>query len=370
MTSLPAETLAVLVQMLPYMLQMFAMQFVNRITLAFVGNYCPSATNVAAAALGSMYSNVTGLSIGVGMTIAVGSFCAQNHGRGASHENGVVLWHTLRGHALCFVFAFLMAVFAVEILGAVGQPEELLVPVRNFSLIMAFAYPPLWASNCISQVLNSQEMQLAGLMAQLVSSAINFGCAWSFLANGSGFLGIAVANLLGSWASFLFLIAYVALKGKQNTVWQIPSEVSQAGQLSFVSYVRVALPSAASMWAEWWAAEILAVFAGLLPGGEASVAANGLLFNTLAIFYMAFVAVSKASAMRVGFHLGSKDAASIKLTIAVSLSITTLFPVWLHWFWTSMVMRFLAFTQRIERFSLRATRQTWGWCSLCQPMRS
>jgi len=78
------------------------------------------------------------------------------------------------------------------------------------------------------------------------------------------------------------------------------------------------------MWAEWWAAEILAVFAGLLPGREASVAANGLLFNTLAIFYMAFVAVSKASAMRVGFHLGSKDAASIKLTIAVALSITTL----------------------------------------------
>merc|ERR1712014_450659 len=108
--------------------------------------------------------------------------------------------------------------------------------------------------------------------------------------------------------------------GRQDTVWRIPSDVHIKGRISFSLYIQSALPGTLSMWAEWWAAEILALFAGLL--GQHGVAANGILFNTLGLFYMTFVAVSSASMMRTGFHIGAGDVAGVRLTIAVCMSLS------------------------------------------------
>merc|ERR1711953_240260 len=91
-----------------------------------------------------------------------------------------------------------------------------------------------------------------------------------------------------------------------DVVWRVPRE-SGVTKISLSCYLREAIPSAMSLWAEWWAAEILALFAGLLPGGEVSVAANGILFNTLAIFYMTFVGVQIATQQRMGELVGAKD---------------------------------------------------------------
>jgi len=74
---------------------------------------------------------------------------------------------------------------------------------------------------------------------------------------------------------------------------------------------------AMSMWVEWWALEIMAVFAGWLPGRQTSLAAHGILFNTLIVLYMAFVAVSRACMFRVGHQVGAQDVAGIKLSIRV-----------------------------------------------------
>merc|ERR1712217_894545 len=89
--------------------------------------------------------------------------------------------------------------------------------------------------------------------------------------------------------------------------WRMPPKYTGATKISLACYLREALPSAMSLWAEWWAAEILALFAGLLPGGEISVAANGILFNTLAIFYMTFVGVQIATQQRMGELVGARD---------------------------------------------------------------
>lgn len=321
------EGKAVLKQTLPYMLQMYTTQVAKRITLAFVGYYDPSSTSIAAAALGSMYSNITGLSIGVGMTLAMISFCATNMGRGAPNENGVAVWQCARALAPCYVFSGCMAVFSPFLLGSLGQPQDLLHPVRDFTVIIVLGFPADWMGFIFNTVLASQNLQFYATLAQLLCSLINFVCAWTFLANGMGFLGVAWASVIGSWAGFLFLVAYVVVSGKQDTVWRIPEKVSKEGQVSFTGYLKVALPSAFSVWAEWWAAEVLSLFAGLLPAAKASVGANGILFNTLAIFYMTFVGVSRTGAVRVGIHMGAKNAHGMLLAIALCLSVSVLLSV-------------------------------------------
>jgi len=65
----------------------------------------------------------------------------------------------------------------------------------------------------------------------------------------------------------------------------------------------------------------------MLPGGTADVAANGLLFNTLAIFYMAFVGVCQTASQRVSFYIGAQDVAGVKLAVSTCVSITVFLAV-------------------------------------------
>jgi MATE family multidrug resistance protein len=299
-------------------------QFVQRVTLAFVGRYDPSTTSVAAAVLGSMYSNITGLSIGIGASMGLAQYLAANHGRDADRENGIAFWHCLRAQFFSFLFAVSMAGLSAPLLGALGQPEELLRPVQVFSLLQALAYPANWLGMAVGQALTAQEINTPQTIAQAVSSAINFSLSILFLANGFGFQGVAIANVIASWVGLFCLVAYVIATKRQETVWRIPADVDE-GKLTFSEYCREAFPGAISLWAQWWAAEILALFAGLL--GPEGVAANGVLFNTLAVFYMTFVAMGSASTFRVGFHVGAEDVGGIKIAIGVCMTFTVLLSV-------------------------------------------
>jgi len=293
------------------------MQTVTRASLAFVGHYDPSPDSIASAALGSMYASITGLSMGLGMTLAVGAYCSRNFGRECAEENGVVVRHCLAAQGLCFAFALFMAMVSEPLLDTLGQPTALLEPVRRFSVISAFAWPGTWAFTCFNTVLSSQGLQLPGVFGQSLSSGATFMLSWLFLSHGSGFLGIAVANIVAAWMGAASIALYVIVSRRQGTVWRVPMHISAVGQLTFCEYLATALPTAFSMWVEWWAVEILAIFAGRLPGRDVALAAHGILFNTLAVVYMAFLAVSRACMLRVGQQVGAGDIPGIQRAVAV-----------------------------------------------------
>merc|ERR1712113_447534 len=81
------------------------------------------------------------------------------------------------------------------------------------------------------------------------------------------------------------------------------------------------LPSAFSLWSEWWAAELLSLLAGLLPGKDVSVGAQAILMNTNLIFYMTFVGVQTAATTRVGNLVGRKDVPRIAPSIVSGVAI-------------------------------------------------
>jgi len=311
--------------LIPNMIQIYFTMGFSRMTLGFVGNYDPVPAHIGGAALGSMYSNVTGMSIGVGATLAVGTFCAQNQGRGASSENGIVLKHARRAQAGAFAFAMVAALVSKPLLGALGQPEELLTPCMLFSVIQALGLPPVWLSFSISSALNAQMVVKPPVLISVGNSMLNFLLTWFFLATGVGYLGVAAAFSISNWTGLLAIASYVRFSGKQDVVWQIPKQPQVA--ISFKTFVATGLPSAASMWVEWWACEILAVFAGLLPSGQYAVAANGILFNTLAIAYFTYVSTQVSTSVRMGNLVGAKDVSRIPVCLAVAVSTSMLLSV-------------------------------------------
>lgn len=322
------ETCIILGILIPAMLQMYVMKFVGRVTLVFVGHYDPLPEHIAGAALGTMYSNITGLSVGLGMSLALAPLCAQNVGSGALARNGCVLRQCCRAQAGCLAFALAAALFATPALRALDQPEEVLAPVEKFSLVSVAGLPAEWLSISISTILSCQHSQAPGVNSQVLGSAVQFCLTWALMAGGAGYLGVALASSVSSWVRLLYLVLWVSHAEKQAVVWEVSPDVLEvASVMSFKTYFKVALPSAISMWSEWWAAEILALFAGLLPGGQYSIAANGLLFNTLGIFYMTFLAMQKTASLRVSHHVGGKDIQRLKISIASAMCITAFMSV-------------------------------------------
>merc|ERR550532_784927 len=108
----------------------------------------------------------------------------------------------------------------------------------------------------------------------------------------------------------------------QPTVWRQPSAEKTTLKISLGFYLKEAFPSAFSLWAEWWAGCILGIFAGLLPGAAASVAANGILFACLAVFYMTFVGVQMATQQRMGELVGARNVDRIPSSIATAAGVT------------------------------------------------
>lgn len=301
----------------------------DRLAIAFVGHYDATPDHIAGALLGKMYSNITGLSIGIGIALGVSTFASQNHGRGEDSQNGQVLRQCAKAMALAYVFFSVpAAALSSPLLGALRQPPGVLAPCQSFSLVQVIGLPAAWASNALGTVLVSQGVVSPNVICDSAAAVANLLLTGFFLRFcDTGYIGAAWATTLSNWIQLSLYLLYVVLWRKQGTVWRVEPAAEgcvRPRQMSLLSYVKASLPSAFSLWAEWWAAEIQAVFAGLLPGGELSVGANGLLFNTLAICYMTFVATQIATTTRVGNLVGSKDVRLVPMSVATSLVLAAL----------------------------------------------
>merc|ERR1712079_469755 len=113
--------------------------------------------------------------------------------------------------------------------------------------------------------------------------------------------------------------------GKQGVVWSVPESISEADKPSVPSltqYLKIAVPSAFTLWAEWWAGIVLAIFAGWLSEGDLAVGGNGIIGNTLGIFFMTFVATQSATTTRVGNLVGKKVSSRIPIAIGTAVVIS------------------------------------------------
>ena len=82
----------------------------DRLTLALVGHYDPSTVHYDGAGLGKMYSNITGLSVGLGLNLGLATLCTQAYGAGRAAEENAL---HLRRCAFWLVAAFAYSAVAV-----------------------------------------------------------------------------------------------------------------------------------------------------------------------------------------------------------------------------------------------------------------
>lgn len=337
---------------LPLLVRFLFLCAADRITIAFVGQYDPDPKHFAAVVFGKVYSNVTGLSVGHGLGLGINTFCAQNHGRGADHKNGVVFWQCAKVLTLAFAFSGAAAVFSAPLLEFLQQPKDLLPAIEEVVVIQAIGLPGVFFGVAANNVLVSQNIVVPGVISDCLGSASNIILAFLFLWGGMGFTGVAWAVVVSNYLSAFAIFFYVVCAKRQNTVWKrhrrFDDSREDSADVSMCRYAQTAFASGWALWAEWWASETLAFFAGWLPGTSdqqvATVAAHGILMNTLVIFYMTFVAFQYAATTRIGNLVGARQAqlipTSIGSGVVLALVVSSLTSVVLYFFMPSFVWLF------------------------------
>jgi len=169
----------------------------------------------------------------------------------------------------------------------------------------------------------SQTISYPVVICDVLGALLNMSMTFVFLRFGhTGYIGAAYANVMAAWFTAGFMFFYVKFSGKEHIVWKLALENDGPPPISLKQYLAIAIPSAFSLWAEWWANQVLAIFAGWMPAGEMAVGGNGIIANFLGIIYMTFVAAQVSATTRVGNLVGKKEAKRIPMSILTAVGLS------------------------------------------------
>ncbi|CAH0478848.1 unnamed protein product [Peronospora belbahrii] len=274
---------------------------------------------VAAATLSTMFTNISSLSIGFGLTSALDTLCSQAYGAGKLDKLGLYLQSGLLVVGSCLLPVFLLNWHAEYFLILTGQDTEVARLAGEFSRVTVFGVPFLFAYEMARKILQAQNIVRPMVLFALVGTFINvFGgyvlTYWTPL----GFHGAALSRTLGYMVLPLCLIPYFIIS-RNHIQWWNGWQIKKAYALVPL-FLRLGLPGLAMIAMEWWAYELLAVLAGNLPDGVVAVSAHAVLMNVASSIYTVFMGVSVSSNIRVGNCLGANHPKKARVISRTTLS--------------------------------------------------
>eukprot|EP00729_Bicosta_minor_P021709 gene21709-33414_t len=157
----------------PAMLRQLVSCSCDRLTLAAVGHWDPSVTHYDGAGLGKMFSNITGLSIGLGLNMGLATLSSQAHGKGrAAQLNGIYLRQCFLILACAFVFTAVTTVFAEKILLSFGQPADVAKASADYALVQLAGVPLFWLTAALQTVCDGLQRTQYGFWSTVLSASV------------------------------------------------------------------------------------------------------------------------------------------------------------------------------------------------------
>lgn len=259
-----------------------------------------------ATALAVAFMNLAAMSVGVGLTTAMDTLCAQAYGAGETHKMGTYLQTGLIVLAIFCLAVGLVFYNATSILLALGQPEELSVLAGLAVWTLLPGIPFLFLYELLRKVLQSQNIATPMVIASVAANLVNIA-AGHYLMNYTswGWLGASAARTLCSITFFLVLFPYILASGLVHSFW---AGLRWKEAVAFIPlFLSLGIPGMLQLCFEWWAFEVLALLCGLLPNAVVSIGANAIILNVSAIVFMIFLGLSIAGNVRIGNALGAGD---------------------------------------------------------------
>ncbi|CAL8373670.1 unnamed protein product [Gadus morhua 'NCC'] len=288
----------------------FLVSFVSTVFCGHLGK-----TELAGVVLAIGAINVTGISIGAGLSSACDTLISQTFGSGNVLQVGLVVQRAILILLLACLPCWALLVNTELILLAVRQSPEVARLSQTYVKIFMPALPASFMYSLEVRYLQNQAIiwptVITGVVVNIINALINYILLYVL---DMGVAGSAIANAVSQFAMAGILFLYIWRRGLYKATW---SGWSRECLTEWGAFMGLAIPSMIMLCVEWWTYEM---------GSFLAVEADAV--YRASQFPLGF---GVAGSVRVGNALGAGDTEqaklSAKLTILCSVLISSCLSV-------------------------------------------
>uniref|UniRef100_A0A4W6C1I1 Multidrug and toxin extrusion protein n=1 Tax=Lates calcarifer TaxID=8187 RepID=A0A4W6C1I1_LATCA len=289
-------------------LMVFMISFVSTVFCGHLGK-----TELAGVSLSIAVVNVTGISIGTGLSLTCDTLISQTYGSGNLKRVGVILQ---RGVLILLMACFpcwAVLINTEPLLLAVKQSPEVNVLSWSDFLFYVFSLQAAFMYQLQGRYLQNQGIiwpqVITGAIANVLNAIINYIFLFRL---DLGVAGSAAANAISQYLLAVVLYVYISWRGLHKATW---GGWSLDCLQEWGPFVQLAIPSMLMLCLEWWMFEVGGFLAGVIS--ETELGAQSITYELAVVAYMFPLGFSAAASVRVGNALGAGNIEQAKLSCKV-----------------------------------------------------
>ncbi|XP_025035051.2 multidrug and toxin extrusion protein 1-like [Pelodiscus sinensis] len=262
--------------------------------------------------------NVTGISVGVGLSSACDTLISQTYGGKNMKRVGTILQQGILILLLCCFPCWAVFINTEQILLLFRQDPEVSRLTQEYVMIFIPALPAAFLYQLETRYLQNQRIiwpeVLSGIFGNIINAIVNY----VFLhVLDLGVMGSAWANTIAQYAQAIFLLLYIVAKKLHVETW---GGWSRDCLQEWDTFMALAVPSMLMICIEWWTYEIGSFLIGLLSVLDLS--AQSIIYEVAIVSYMVHYGLSISVSVLVGNALGAGDTEAAKRSSITSLLCT------------------------------------------------
>ncbi|XP_037546016.1 multidrug and toxin extrusion protein 1-like [Nematolebias whitei] len=298
-------------------MMIFMISFVSTVFCGHLGK-----TELAGVTLSIAVVNVTGISIGTGLSLTCDTLISQTYGSGNLKRVGVILQRGVLILLLACFPCWAILINTEPLLLAVKQSPEVARLSQLYVNIFMPALPAAFMYQLQGRYLQNQGIiwpqVITGAIGNILNAIINY--VFLYLLE-LGVAGSAAANAISQYVLAVVLFVYICLRGLHKATW---GGWSLDCLQEWGPFVQLAIPSMLMLCLEWWMFEVGGFLAGLIS--EVELGAHAIIYELAVVAYMFPLGFSAAASVRVGNALGAGNVEQAKLSCKVPIFCTFIIP--------------------------------------------
>nr|XP_033778781.1 multidrug and toxin extrusion protein 2-like isoform X2 [Geotrypetes seraphini] len=294
-------------------IMVYLISIVSSIFCGHLGKVELDSVTLAAAVI-----NVTGISVGSGLSSACDTLMSQTYGSKNLKRVGIILQ---RGILILLLFCFPCWAFFINtesILLLFRQDPEVARLTQVYVMIFIPALPAVFLFQLQTRYLQNQGIiwpqVITGGAANVINALVNAVLVYAL---NLGVVGSALANTISQFTLSGLLFCYIYSKKLYVETW---AGWSRECLQEWGAFIQLAIPSLLMMCIEWWTFELGGFLAGLVSVVE--LGAQAIILQLVTAAYMVPAGFGVAASVRVGNALGAGNAQQAKTISKVALICT------------------------------------------------